>query len=45
MKESRHFEFRTIALLYIIAGGVIAFLVHFFVLSTPWANGIYNMAR
>jgi hypothetical protein len=45
MKDSKHFDFRTIATLYMAAGGVIAFLVHFFVLSTPWANGIYNMTR
>jgi hypothetical protein len=45
MRGSNHFEFRTIALLYIISGGVIAFLIHFYVLSTPWANGIHLVAR
>jgi hypothetical protein len=45
MRESKHFEFRTLALLYMAAGGVISFLIHFFVLSTPWANGILGLVR
>jgi len=45
MRESKHFEFRTLALLYMAAGGVISFLVHFFVLSTPWAHGILGLVR
>ena len=45
MRESKHFDFRTVATLYMVAGGVIAFLVHFFVLSTPWANGILGLVR
>ena len=45
MKEGKHFEFRTIAVLYILAGGVIAFLNHFFVLSTPFATGILGLTR
>lgn len=45
MRESRFLEFRTLAILYMVAGGVIAFFVHFFVLSTPWAAGIYGMVK
>jgi hypothetical protein len=45
MRESKHFDFRTVALLWMIIGGVVSFFMHLFVYSSPWANGILGLAR
>jgi hypothetical protein len=45
MKESRHFDFRTTALLWMIIGGVVSFFNHLFVYSTPWASGVLYLTR
>lgn len=45
MKESRHLDFRTVAILYMVLGGIVGFFVHFWVISTPWANGLWGLAR
>jgi hypothetical protein len=45
MRESRHFDFRTLALLWMVIGGVISFFNHLFVYSTPFANSILGLTR
>jgi hypothetical protein len=45
MRESKHFDFRTLALIWMLIGSVMSIFNHLWVFSSPFAAGILGLTR